>query len=196
VIITSSNPTFAADGGLADRLLVVRLDRLKKETAESSLTNEIAAARDAGLSWMALMIHRALADTTPVPKGLNRRHPDHAMMAFRIGRAMGLERETIAALQAAEADKSSFNLENDPFGSILLELTEQSVGGLHGTASELAEDIINSDPYWDGKLSAKSFGKKVAKLWPHLEQHLRATITTSSHTKLKTYTFTPVRVAL
>ncbi len=61
------------------------------------------------------------------------------MMAFRIGRAMGLERETIAALQAAEADKSSFNLENDPFGSILLELTEQSVGGLHGTASELAE---------------------------------------------------------
>jgi hypothetical protein len=196
VIITSANPTFAADGGLADRLLVVRLDRLKKETAESSLTNEIAAARDAGLSWMALMIHRALADTTPVPKGLNRRHPDHAMMAFRIGRAMGLERETIAALQAAEADKSSFNLENDPFGSILLELTEQSVGGLHGTASELAEDIINSDPYWDGKLSAKSFGKKVAKLWPHLEQHLRATITTSSHTKLKTYTFTPVRVAL
>jgi hypothetical protein len=193
VIITSANPTFAADGGLADRLLVVRLDRLKKETAESSLTDEIAAARDAGLSWMALMIHRALADTTPVPKGLNRRHPDHAMMAFRIGRAMGREHETIAALRAAEADKSNFNLENDPLGSVLIEMTEQSTGGLHGTASELTEDIKFFDAYWDGKLTPKSFGKRVAKLWPHLEQSLRATVTTPSHTKLKTYTFNIMR---
>ena len=193
VIITSANPTFAADGGLADRLLVVRLDRLKKETAESSLSDEIAAVRDAGLSWMATMIHRALADTTPVPKGLNRRHPDHALTAFRIGRAMGMGPETIAALRAAEADKSNFNLENDALGSVLIEMAEQTTGGLDGTAAELVEDIKNFDPYWVEKLSAKSFGKRVAKLWPHLEQSLRATVTTSSHTTLKTYTFIIMR---
>jgi hypothetical protein len=193
VIITSANPTFAADGGLADRLLVVRLDRLKKETAESSLSDEIAAARNAGLSWMAVMIHRALADTSGVPSAINRRHPDHAQMAFRIGRAMGLEREAIAALQAAEADKSSFNLENDPLGSVLLELTEQSAVGLHGTASELAQEIINFDPYWDGKLSSKSFGRRVTKLWPHLEQSLQATMTQDSRDRTKTYSFNVMR---
>ena len=194
VIITSSNPTFAADGGLADRLLVVRLDRLKKETAESSLSDEISAVRNAGLSWMAVMIHRALADTTPIPEILNRRHPDHALMALRIGRAMGMERETVATLLAAEADKSNFNLENDPLGSVLIELTEQSTGGLHGTASELAQEVINFDPYWDGKLSSKSFGKRVAKLWPHLEQSLRARMTQDSRARTKTYSFNVMRV--
>lgn len=155
VIITSANPTFAADAGLADRLLVIRLDRLMRETAESTLTDEISAARDGGLSWMAVMIQRALADTAPVPKGLNRRHPDHAAMAFRIGRAMGMEGEAVAALQAAELDKSHFNLENDPLGVVLLELVESSSCELSGTAAELAQMIVNFDPYWDGKCGGR-----------------------------------------
>jgi hypothetical protein len=115
------------------------------------------------------------------------------MMAFRIGRAMGLECETVAALRAAEADKSNFNLENDPLGSALIEMTAESTGGLHGTASELVEEIKGHDSYWIEKLTPKSFGKRVAKLWPHLEQSLRATVTTPSHTKLKTYTFNIMR---
>lgn len=188
VIITSANPTFAADAGLADRLLVVRLDRQMKETAESALSDEIAAARNAGLSWMAQMIQGALADTGPLKKGLNRRHPDHALMAFKIGRAMGKERETIAALKAAELDKSRFNLENDSLGFVLMELTEKA-GVLTGTAAELTTQIITNDSYWAGKITAKSLSKRIAKLWPHLEHSLHATEQTAGHSKIKSYTF-------
>lgn len=56
----------------------------------------------------------------PTPTGLNRRHPDFAAFAVRLGRALGREAEAIAALQHAEADKSAFCLENDSIGAALL----------------------------------------------------------------------------
>ena len=185
VVVTSANPTFAADAGLADRLLVTRLERRARETAESALSKEIAANRDAGLSWIARTISVAMSDREPVRCGnLNRRHPDFARIAVKFGRAMGREAEAIAALQMAEADKGRFNLENDEVGAALLEL-----GDWQGSATELLEALVAIDAGFDGKWSAKRLGKRIARLWPHLESVLHATREADGHSKQAVYHF-------
>jgi len=168
VAVTSANPSFAADAGLSDRLLVVRLNRREGGTAEAELSDEVQAARDAGLSWICWMISAALADTSPVPEGLNQRHPDFATFAVRLGRAMGCEAEAVAALQAAEADKSLFNLENDYIGAAILE-TMRSGEPFDGTAAELLDRLKTADPSLEGQLSTKRLSKRMSKLWPHME---------------------------
>ena len=170
--VTSASPTFAADSGLADRLLVVRLNRREGATAETALSDEILAHRDAGLSWIAQTLSRALADHEAVPDGLNARHPDFARLAVRIGRAIGCEAQAVAALRAAEADKGLFNLENDSIGAALLELLQ--AGAFNGTAAELLERLTEIDQSFAGKLSAKRLSKRLDKLWPHLESVCKA----------------------
>ena len=173
VAVTSANPAFAADAGLADRLLVVRLNRREGGTAEAALSAEIAAARDAGLSWVCHTIHKALADAETVPSGLNSRHPDFAAFAVRLGRAMGREAEAVAALRAAEADKSLFNLENDTIGAAILEAIRSGVP-FNGSSAELLERLKENDASLEGTLSARRLAKRMAKLWPHLEAALGA----------------------
>jgi len=51
--MTTANPTFAADSGLADRLLLVRMNRRTDETSDASLSDEIREHRNAGLSFFA-----------------------------------------------------------------------------------------------------------------------------------------------
>ncbi len=185
--ITSASPTFAADAGLADRLLVVRLNRRKGATAETELSDEILRNRDGSLNWIVDKLRHALADNEPVPPGLNARHPDFASLAVRIGRAIAsakpnsgldarssgtLQAEAVAALQAAELDKGLFNLENDNIGATLLELLNSRP--FNGTAAELLKELQEIDPALEGKLSVKRLAKRLAKLWPHLQSACRA----------------------
>jgi hypothetical protein len=185
VVVTSANPTFASDAGLADRLLVTRMERRTTETAESALSREIAKNRNSALSWVASILSKALADDKPVAGGnLNRRHPDFAQFAVKLGRAMGREAQAIAALQTAEADKGRFNLENDEIGAAVLEL-----GEWRGTTAELLEALVANDASLDGKWSSKRLGKRISRLWPHLESVLHATKETEGHSKQTKYYF-------
>lgn len=188
VCITSASPSFAADAGLADRLIVVRLGRREGATSESLLSDEIAAARDAGLSWIAHTLSKALEDKGDVPDGLNARHPDFARLAVRIGRAMGRGEQAIAALRAAEADKGLFNLENDTVGAAMLELLQ--AGPFNGTAVELLTLLVEVEPSFDGTLSAKRLSKRISKLWPHLESVFKAK-SEKGHGGHIRYTFRP-----
>ncbi len=171
-IVTSANPIFAADPGLADRVLVIRLERRKTETAESELSDEIIANRDSGMSWIAQTLSKTLADRDPVPKNLNQRHPDFAAFAVHIGRAIGREQEAIDALQAAEADKPMFNLENDDMGNALFDLM-LDLESFEGTAAELLDELKKQDSYFEN-WTPKRIGKRLQKLWPHLESIFQA----------------------
>jgi putative DNA primase/helicase len=193
IAVTSASPTFASDAGLADRLLVIRMNRRTGETAESALFDEVRANRDAGLSWIAATLSKALADAAPVLAGLNARHPDFAALAVRIGRAMGREAEAVAALRAAEADKGLFNLENDTVGAALLEML--AAGPFTGTAGELLEGLKAIDASFEGRLSDKRLGKRLSKLWPHLESTLHAAKERDGHTRTWIYSFRPPSVA-
>jgi hypothetical protein len=172
--LTTSNPTFASDPGLTDRLLVVRMDRRTAGTDESKLSDEILVHRDAGLSFICQTLRAALADKKPVPAGLNHRHPDFAAFAVRIGRAIARESEFVAMLHAAEEDKSMFCLQNDYVASVILELIEREET-FTGTAAQLREKLDDIDPQFvdkNGKPTAKSIGKRLNALWPHLEKVL------------------------
>lgn len=186
--ITSACPSFASDAGLADRLLVVRLNRRTGQTAEGKLTEEITAARDAGLSWICQTLSKAMADKLPIPSGLNKRHPDFAAFAVRIGRAIGREEAFVNALRSAEMDKSRFALENDQAGALLLELITT---GFEGTTAELLQLFTAADPSLDGKLSPKRLGKKLQTLWPHIEGVFNAETWKDCHTKTAKYRFSP-----
>jgi hypothetical protein len=173
VIITTSNPTFASDAGLADRLLPVRMEPVEADTSDSALLDEIAANRDAALRHIAETIAHALKDTQTAPNGLNRRHPDFAAFAVKLGRALQREQETINALKATERDKSDFLLENDPTGSALVNYL-RVVGTFRGTAAQLVPHLIEIDPDLDGRVSARGLGKHLCNIWPHVQKALQA----------------------
>jgi hypothetical protein len=153
-------------------LLVVRLQRRQGTTSDATLSEEIAANRDAGLSFVAHALADALADSEPTPDSLNQRHPDFAAFAVRIGRALGRELEAVAALSAAEADKSAFCLQNDTVGAALLAAVGPG-NPLDGTAAELKPKLVAVEPELEQR-SAKSIGKRLAALWPHIEAHYDA----------------------
>jgi hypothetical protein len=184
VAVTSANPVFGSDSGLADRLLVVRLDRRIADTAESALSDELAANRDGALSWLCSVLSTALADRGAIPSGLNRRHPDFAAFAVRIGRAMGREAQVIAALQSAEGDKHLFCLENDDLGRLLLE----SIPGekFTGTAAELLDRLGRHDSRLADFWTPRKVGKRLDAIWPHIEAQFVAR-KEKSHGNLTTY---------
>ena len=166
-VVTSANPTFASDAGLADRLLVVRMERSEGATSDAALSAEIEANRDAALSHIAETIRLALADSAPTPPGLNQRHPDFATFAVKLGRALGREAEAVAALRTAEADKSAFCIENDSIGAPLKTFLDAE-RSFNGTAAELLDRLRTLDADME-EVSTKRLSKRIAKLWPHLK---------------------------
>lgn len=175
LVITSAKPdSFAGDAGLADRLLIVRTERRSRDTRDAELSVEILANRNAGLSWICRMLQQALADRAEPPTTLNRRHPDFAKLAYRLGRAIGREADAVKALGAAEADKSLFCIESDSVGLAVLNFIRTN-RSFAGSARELLESLtgdtfLESDP----KFSAKSIGRRLEGIWPHLENVLCA----------------------
>jgi len=167
--VTSSNPAFGGDAGLADRLLVVRLERRELATADAELLAEVAANRDAALTHVVHTLRAAFADGTPTPDGLNLRHPDFASLAVRIGRALGQGDAALAALRAAESAKSGFCLENDGATAALLELLRAD-GSFNGSAKALAEKLGETDEGLREWLTTKKLGKRLTAVWPHLRR--------------------------
>lgn len=189
VAVTTCNPTFANDAGLADRLLVVRMARRESETSDAQLSDEIAKHRDAGLSHVTKTLAKALADTAPTPPGLNRRHPDFAGLSVRIGRALNGEVEAIAALRAAETDKARFCLENDAVGSALLAFVD-AAGEWTGTAAELKPHLVEIDAELDERFSPKRLAKRLNALWPHLGQQFARARKETDRKGFLVFTFT------
>jgi hypothetical protein len=188
LIVTTANPTFASDAGLADRLLLVRTHRTEGDSSDAALSDQIAANRDAGLCHIAETLAVALRDTQATPTGLNQRHPDFAALAVRIGRALSREAETIAALQSAETDKSAFCLENDTIAAALLAYISVA-GSFTGTAAELRQHLIATDSDLAERLSAKRLSKRLSALWPHLQKALAVARRETDRTAVLRFTF-------
>lgn len=168
LIITSANPSFGSDPGLADRLTIVRMERRDAETSDTALGDEIRLYRDASLSFIASTLQTALADRSPTPH-VNDRHPDWAAFAVRIGRALDREVEIVTALQAAETDKSAFLMENHPVGAALMALLQRD-GSFDGLASVLCEKLRAVDTDLAEWLTPKRMGRKLQLIWPHVQK--------------------------
>ena len=113
VMITSNNPLFTADEGLSDRMQTVNLKATRKNAASDALSRDIAAKRDEFLTWTARLLAKTLADSEPIDKSINMRHPEFSNFGIRVGRAGGFEAEARAAMGFAELNKSLLPLKND-----------------------------------------------------------------------------------
>lgn len=161
-VVTSANPSFASDAGLGDRLITVNLERVERDTAESVLTREIEAARDAGLTWICRVMRLALADTQPVPRGMNRRHPDWAGWVYRLGRAAGMAEEAERAIRENESYKAVFAVSNDAFGRFLLQGIQ---GGFRGSALDLSQHLQASCEGFSSEMwTAAKIGKALKRM--------------------------------
>jgi len=179
--VTSANPSFASDAGLADRLYVIRLNRRKdKETEDSLLLQEILKYRDSGLSYICMILSKALADTSKIDLKLNKRHPDFGRFAYKIGKAMGKESEVKKALAEAELDKSKFSLENSEVGVGILNLMEQEEV-FKGTPADLIKKIKDYDLDFDNTFwTPKKVGRAISKLESHLTELFKFSKTRSN----------------
>ena len=113
VMITSNNPIFTSDEGLSDRMQTVNLEATRESAASDELSRDIAAKRDDFLTWTARLLAKTLADTEPVGKSINMRHPEYSNFGIRVGRAGGFETEARAAMGFAELNKALLPLKND-----------------------------------------------------------------------------------
>jgi hypothetical protein len=172
VAVTSANPTFARDAGLADRLQVVPMARRDGESADSELSQEVLANRDSGLAFIAWTLSKALAEP-PESKTPNRRHPDYSRFALRIGKALGSGPEFEAALVAAESTKTDICVDNDTTASSLLDvLTNKPAGRFEGTLEELLQEMSMFGGKELENVSVRALGKRLQAIYPHLESRM------------------------
>lgn len=102
----------------------------------------------------------------------------------------------ISALKAAEAEKSTLCIENDPIGAALVELVRKQAetGETETSVSGMASELVDLLQAHDGKsfyyLTPRKFSRALSRLWPHLEQVLKASRETV-HGGAQKYTFSP-----
>ena len=170
IILTSNNPIFSTEGngGLADRLITIPLTLNRSVSQDAELSADIAANRDEYLTWIARTLAKALMDRAPVDKSINRRHPDYGEFSVRVGRAMGMEDEVVAALGAAEADKAILPLMNDAVTKEIMAVLDECGYEWSGTAGEMSELIIakqgdDEDEKTKSIYSSRRVGKALSK---------------------------------
>ena len=183
MIMTSNNPMFASESGLADRLQIVRLNQFDgkngKESSDSAMSAAIAEHRDAALTWFVRTVSRALADREPVEPNVNLRHPDFAAFAMRCARALSsvAYNESILALKSAEFDKALLTVQNNSttnyiYEAILARFTNPETSQLEWevTASDLMAAIVEIHPDLEKSkyLSATSIGKALGRYFDQL----------------------------
>lgn len=169
IILTSNNPLFSTDGdgGMADRVIGINLAR-RSFTDEYAVEADIAANRNAYMTWIARTLSKVMADDKPVDDSINRRHPDYGRFSVRIGRAIGDEKAVVAALGSAEADKALLPLRTDVVTREVLAILAANNWTWAGTAGEMSAQIIerqgdDADEKTSTVYSSRRVGKAMNK---------------------------------
>lgn len=206
-MLTSNNALFASESGLTDRCQICRLQAREATTAggasDSGLSADIAAKRDACLTWAARTIARALADHEPVASNVNMRHPDYADFVLRCARARGMYDSAVAALKSAEFDKALFTIQNDRIANYVFEIILADLPGTfrppssmppgcwNGGAAEMMRDIRGMFGVDDSDraVSTRTIGKVMNKYFDQLAMCFEAERPRTLHGKT-VYRFT------
>ncbi len=126
VAISAWNPLFASSSAMSDRTIYVALDRVSgRVTKDRELYQGVSKIRNGGLTWIAGILSKALADRRPTGH-INYRHPDFGRHALKMARAMGIEQEATDAMRMAELDKAIYNIKNNPFGEMFMQMVRDS----------------------------------------------------------------------
>lgn len=157
IVMTSNNPLFASESGLADRLQIVRLGQFDgrngKESGDSAITAAIEEKRDAALTWLVKTVSQGLADKEPIEPNVNLRHPDFAAFALRCARALSLDdyNDGVLALKSAEFDKALLTIQNNSttnyiFEALSARFNDPTKGEFDGSSTGLVAEIVALHP--------------------------------------------------
>lgn len=175
VSITSRTPYFKRDD-VADRILLMKVDRFDVFKPPEVLLKEVIDHRDALMTDMAGLIQDALKalqteelsdDSTTV------RMADFGVFALKLARHWGIEKEVQNILDKLTQEQSAFTLEGDLFYDLLTDWAEEN-GSKEVTSSELCGELAmlaetrGVDFYFKGK--ERAFAQKLTRLKPNLEQ--------------------------
>ena len=180
LVFTSNSPVFSTEGngGMADRLVTVRLLRNRHRSMDGAISDDIEARRDSYMTWMADVLAKVGVDTAPVTDTVNSRHPDFGEFAIRCGRALGMETEFVEALGVVEIDKLLLPIQNDAIAREILEQLRTVDFKWRFTAGEMAAAIVARLGLEDGdKTSAMFTSRKIGKCLARYDRQFCALIT-------------------
>jgi len=178
--ITARTPQFGRDD-VADRSLILRVQRFEQMESEAELTRVLLENRDPIMTDVAYGIQEMLqalhASPGPIDCG-QFRMADFAAFAIRIGRHNGQEEKMRSILAKLSNEQSAFALEGDPIGELLMEWAENNPGRPVSNAelcSELSTLAEKSGGAFEYRGNNRGFGQKMTHIRTNLEMFLDIT---------------------
>lgn len=167
----SKNPTTFRRDDIADRSLIVRMERRGEFSALSDLLASIDARRPRlfgeWLHNLNLIVRRIREGLPPSPLGY--RMADFARLALVIGQALGFaEADTLGTLEAAQGEREAFLWETDVLPDLL--------GRWLKTDANSAREVRPMDLYRELSELAEKNRVTFYKNWSYLERRMRAGI--------------------
>ncbi len=171
VMINSRDPASLRRDDIADRLLILEVDRHTKFIPESQILGELALKRGAIRSEMLVNLNRIVAklkkEKTAAPSA--QRLADFAVLAGTIARVLKLP-GAMRALQKMDETRNSFVLDGDPLIGALLNYTVEPDRPEWIATGPLFAVL---ETYGDfGRMTARSFGRKLKNVQSNLVKHL------------------------
>ena len=121
VAVTSRKPHFTRDD-VADRLIILKVDRLKKFQAEDMLLKEVLINRNLIMSEIVQQLQEiviALKKEKDNKEGHDFRIADFASFVLKIARGAGIEKAVKRILAKLMREQSAFTLESEPIFDLL-----------------------------------------------------------------------------
>jgi len=173
--ITSRTPKFKRDD-IADRLLVMRVDRFKDFQSEDVILREVLENRNELMTEVVYDIQQILRALAEYPDNDNLktfRMADFGNFAMKIARYAGIDTHMQSIFKNMTTEQSAFTLEGDPIFDLMNLWAEENSGKevtsaeLHQELSALA-DSKGINFFYRDKL--RSFSQRMANIKPNLSE--------------------------
>jgi len=171
--ITSRTPNFSRDD-IADRLMVIELERFDKFVPENLLLNKLLKHRNEIMSEVVYSLQGVLQGVLRAFKGsqnedsqVSLRMADFADLCLKIADAENKHKEVVSLLAKLEYLQRVFHLESDPLGKLLYIWAEKNsqrevfASALNQELAHLAQQKGIDYPYKD---NPRSFAQKLKSL--------------------------------
>jgi len=195
--ITSRTPQFKRDD-VADRLLIMKLERLEQFTNESKLLQEVLKNRNQIMTevlYYLQYILQALRDHEEADTSGSFRMADFASFSLKVARAMKVEADAEKIFEKLSSEQSSFVTEDDPVFQLLTIWTQKEGNAGRWISNkdlckEFGEIAEKEKIDFRDKGRVKSFAQRMANLRANLREFFEIGERTVGKNK-RLFSFTP-----
>ena len=172
IIFASKIPHYAANEGVAHRLVIVGLNSGIARFKGDELLKELLDRRDESMTWAARTIAKALVSTVAVPPNVNERYPDFGEFTLKCANVLDDYENTLRALQCGEIEKSRIVLVNDREANDIYQFLSEHGGAWEGELNEIARWTIGDLPDGDSEAEQQRV-RSQAMRYAHTLKRLR-----------------------